>query len=59
MLNLYDYNECYRLYLFISNVHVNFNAVFFPSLTDSSPMALLEHTPRGLYCAAGDFYVDP
>jgi putative mRNA 3-end processing factor len=22
-------------------------------------MALLEHTPRGLYCAAGDFYVDP
>jgi putative mRNA 3-end processing factor len=20
---------------------------------------LLEHTPRGLYCAAGDFYVDP
>ena len=28
MLNLYDYNECYRLYLFISNVHVNFNAAF-------------------------------
>jgi putative mRNA 3-end processing factor len=22
-------------------------------------MALLEHTPRGLYCAAGDFYIDP
>ena len=22
-------------------------------------MPLLEHTPRGLYCAAGDFYVDP
>ena len=22
-------------------------------------MSLLEHTPRGLYCAAGDFYVDP
>src|SRR5689334_4716040 len=20
---------------------------------------LLEHTPRGLYCAAGDFYIDP
>lgn len=22
-------------------------------------MALLEHTSRGLYCAAGDFYIDP
>jgi putative mRNA 3-end processing factor len=22
-------------------------------------MPLLEHTPRGLYCAAGDFYIDP
>jgi len=22
-------------------------------------MALLEHSPRGLYCPAGDFYVDP
>ncbi len=22
-------------------------------------MPLLEHSPRGLYCAAGDFYVDP
>ena len=47
------------LYLFISIVDVNFKAASSPSLTHSSPMALLEHTPRGLYCAAGDFYVDP
>ena len=47
------------VYLFISSMQVNFNAVFFLSLTDASQMTLLEHTPRGLYCAAGDFYVDP
>ena len=23
------------------------------------PMALLAHTARGLYCEAGDFYIDP
>ena len=33
------------------------SAKIFPMSTLATP--LLQHTPRGLYCAAGDFYVDP
>ena len=36
------------------------SAKIFPMTISPTPTPpLLEHTPRGLYCAAGDFYVDP
>ena len=35
------------------------SAAPFLSSFDPRSMSLLEHTSRGLYCAAGDFYVDP